>query len=176
MGLLVEVLNGEELLLSALPRLSSRRCYFQHVRHAAGPLQDVPWSEGEGNVIRSPAGGLHVWTRERRPHQEFSHFCSFFCDIWEADADFSPFCGRVCSIIQHSLCFFLYFRVIFRLKKEPQLWASGPRASSASKQTKGAEFRVTTILEKYKRMENISKSWIKENINESKSKESIWYL
>ncbi len=47
---------------TGLPCLSSRWCYFKYVCHAAGPLQDVPWSEGERNVIRSPTGGLHIRT------------------------------------------------------------------------------------------------------------------
>ncbi len=47
---------------TGLPCLSSRWCYFEYVCHAAGPLQDVPWSEGERNVIRSPTGGLHIRT------------------------------------------------------------------------------------------------------------------
>lgn len=50
---------------TGLPCPSSRWCYFQHVCHAAGALQDVPWSEGERNVIGSQTGGLHIRTRRR---------------------------------------------------------------------------------------------------------------
>lgn len=127
MGLLVEVLSGDELVLlrgdAALPRLSSRRCYFQHVRHAAGPLQDVPWSEGEGNVIRAPAGGLHVWTRERRPHKEFSDFSlfdTFFVIFEKPTLLWSWFFSRPWSNMWHNSMLFVVFFVFqshFSIKK-----------------------------------------------------------
>lgn len=39
---------------------SCRWCHFQYVRHVAGSLQNVSWSQRERDVIRAQAGGLHV--------------------------------------------------------------------------------------------------------------------
>lgn len=148
---------------SGLPSPSSRWCYFQHVRHAAGPLQDVPWSEGERNVICSQTGGLHVRTRRRsvRLHDQYVsdrtesrsagfYFCFAFARC--ANVSASKLRLKCCYMFRfpclsllwpdvkhksHSCSFLLSFRAIFQSKKVQQLLASGQRAWSASKQMKG---------------------------------------
>ena len=86
--------------------LSSRWRHIQHVRHAAGTLQDVPWSEGKRNVVNPQTSSLHL--RACRPHCCYfsllilSHFMLLSCII-VVFISLSLYCCLYIVVLYHCL-------------------------------------------------------------------------